>query len=57
MNDSVILLGTLNGLIKYDTGRNTFQPVDKIPQLPTNPIVRLDKKSLPYCQLSRAVPL
>ena len=41
MNDSVILLGTLNGLIKYDTGRNTFQPVDKIPQLPTNPIVRL----------------
>lgn len=43
MNDSVILLGTLNGLIKYDTGQNTFQPVDKIPQLPTNPIVRLDK--------------
>lgn len=42
MNESIILLGTLNGLIKYDTARNTFQTIDKIPQLPTNPIVKLD---------------
>lgn len=42
MNDSIILLGTLNGLIKYNTKKVTFQLVDKIPYSPVDPIVRLD---------------
>lgn len=40
--DSTLLLGTLNGLVKFDRKKNLFQAVDKIPELPINPIVRLD---------------
>lgn len=43
INDSVMFLGTLNGLVKYDTRLNTFQPENRIPQLPVDPIVQLDR--------------
>lgn len=43
MNDSILLLGTLDGLGKYNIRQNTFQSIDKMPQLPTNPITRLDE--------------
>lgn len=42
VNESVILLGTLNGLFKYDTKQNSFLQVTQIPQLPIDPIVKLD---------------
>lgn len=42
VNDSLILLGTLNGLVKYDTRKDAFQTVDELPQLPINPITQLD---------------
>lgn len=42
MNESIILLGTLNGLIKYDIRKGSFRSVDEIPELPINPIVRLN---------------
>lgn len=42
VNDSTILLGALTGLYKYNVLQDTFRQVDKIPQLPINPIVRLD---------------
>lgn len=42
VNESILLLGTLNGLVKYDIHEGTFLRVDKIPELPVNPIVKLD---------------
>lgn len=42
VNDSIILLGTLNGLIKYDLKQDAFRTVEKLPESPVNPIVRLD---------------
>lgn len=42
VDESILLLGTLNGLVKYDINQGTFLRVDKIPELPVNPIVKLD---------------
>lgn len=43
MNDSTLLLGTLNGLVRYDTEQGTFQTINELPQLPVNPIAKLDE--------------